>query len=542
MKLQERGQERRCISLNVFSGKCRRKSLDRREFGFISSQKLYLNTPYHEIEPILKKCQICVLEIGEVLLSPDQNNSFVYLIKSGKFIVKVTDREEEEGFPISAGEFIGELSVLDDQMVSAHVAATERSEILKLHKDLFYQHLRSLPNISRNIIRVQSQRLRLQNELTVKNQQHILLANAMDVSNVAYWSWNMQTDTTYSNDIFLGMLGYSRGELENTRQAWLSLVNKEDTKHFFCDGYRSVYENSNSHTIEFRMMHRNGFWVWIESTAKVVNWSPSGTPLRMSGVHKDISEKKNALLQLQKAKDEAVIANEAKSNFIADLSHELRTPLNAIIGYSQLLQMDSVLTKNHKEDAGEILKAGLHLLEFINDILDLSHLERGSSDVQLSSIAISPIVNDCLSLILPRAKERQIRIEHDTFLFKNIYAMASEKELKQILLNLLSNAVKYNKDSGEISITSKVVSKKRIRLIIKDTGIGLTEKQVERLFVPFERLGREKSTIEGTGIGLSITKRLVEALGGNIGVVSKENEGSSFWVELDSSIPQFNLH
>jgi PAS domain S-box-containing protein len=258
-------------------------------------------------------------------------------------------------------------------------------------------------------------------------------------------------------------------------------------------------------------MHRAGRWVRV--------WG-----------FRDITVEAQALRQLELARDEAERANLAKSEFLNQMSHELRTPLNAILGFSQLLQYDPDLPETLQEDVQEILKAGHHLLGLINEILDLARIESGRVKVQLESVDLQEVLADCLGLIAPQAQARGLRVESAGL--PELQLCADPKRLKQVLLNLLSNAVKYNREQGRIRLTAHQHPVGRLRLSISDDGPGIPADRLDELFQPFNRLGAESSEVEGTGIGLTITRQLTELMHGSVGVISPEGEGATFWIEL----------
>ncbi len=234
-------------------------------------------------------------------------------------------------------------------------------------------------------------------------------------------------------------------------------------------------------------------------------------------------------LALVVAKDEAERASRAKSEFLSRMSHELRTPLNAILGFGQLLELH-IRDAEQVDNVQEILHAGQHLLELINEVLDLARIESGRLSISQEPIALRTLIVDCLALIRVQAEARGIRINQaergcDT------QVLADSTRLKQVLLNLLSNAVKYNRDQGELSVVCIDLGD-NVQIRVSDTGVGLSPEQRSRLFVAFERLGADRSAIEGTGIGLALSKRLVELMQGEIGVESSPGAGSTFWINL----------
>ena len=235
---------------------------------------------------------------------------------------------------------------------------------------------------------------------------------------------------------------------------------------------------------------------------------------------------------LQVATERAEKANQAKSEFLSRMSHDLRTPMNAILGYGQILELDKGLVPDCKDMVQEILKAGTHLLELINDVLDLARIESGHLNVVYQEVDCHLLVVEAMQLINPLAVQRNISLHYEPGLDETAFIHVDPKRLKEVLLNLLSNAIKYNHEDGVVMIKSMKSSDNYYRIEVSDNGEGLSEEQMQRLFQPFERLGAENSTIEGSGIGLVICKRILAAMGGSIGVESSVGEGCTFWIEV----------
>lgn len=238
--------------------------------------------------------------------------------------------------------------------------------------------------------------------------------------------------------------------------------------------------------------------------------------------------------EYHQAKNEADKANQAKSQFIYSMSHELRSPLNAILGFSQLLELDEEDEKKRK-NIKEILTAGYHLLELINQLLDLSKIESGTVDLSIKEHSLNIILNDALAMISPFADKHSIQIDNKVIALPDRSINVDEMRFKQILLNILSNAIKYNRENGKVTIDCSSKDKSMLCLSITDRGAGLSPEQINKLFKPFERLGAENSYIEGTGLGLMISKDLVELMGGNITVESEIGNGSSFIIHVPLS-------
>jgi signal transduction histidine kinase/ActR/RegA family two-component response regulator len=251
----------------------------------------------------------------------------------------------------------------------------------------------------------------------------------------------------------------------------------------------------------------------------------------------DNSVRKRLDSELNEALAAAEKANRAKSDFLSSMSHELRTPLNAILGFAQLLESGAPSpTPTQKRNIEQILKAGWYLLELINEILDLALIESGKLTMSNEPVSLAQVIVECRAMIEPQARQRGIGMTFPKFETPR-FVSADRTRVKQVLINILFNAIKYNRPQGSVAMECTLVPPQSIRICVRDTGVGLAPEQLAQLFQPFNRLGQESGVEEGTGIGLVVTKRLVELMGGRIGAESTVNVGSVFWIEFELAAP-----
>ncbi|MGV7222632.1 MAG: ATP-binding protein [Nitrospinales bacterium] len=307
----------------------------------------------------------------------------------------------------------------------------------------------------------------------------------------------------------------------------------EEARKILLDGLDRVVSTGDTTQVECNVFDTKGKSIWFLSNISVQRRNEAGEVVSITVASQDVTEQVLNREALAKSKEIAEKANKAKSEFLSRMSHEFRTPLNAILGFSQLMSMDQKsLNVEQLENIESISSSGKHLMRLINDILDLAQVESGKSRVSIVPVSIVEILDDLVLLARPMANDNGINLTFNKKEGLNLSIMADKTRLKQVILNLISNAIKYNKPNGCVDINLNKTSDRMLRISVTDTGLGIAEDQQEGLFEPFNRLGAEKTNTEGTGIGLSITKFLIELMNGNIGFTSILGKGSSFYIEL----------
>lgn len=305
----------------------------------------------------------------------------------------------------------------------------------------------------------------------------------------------------------------------------------EEWVRFFISEFMGLLDSGNTHHAEVTDTRADGSVFEVRLISRIVGGYEDSWE-RVITVCEDITERKQSELDLVAAKADAENANQAKSQFLSRMSHELRTPLNAIMGFSQLFESSDRLGLEEQMNASKIFQAGAHLLSLVDEILDLSRIETGEFELSLAPVSLREMITESVDWVEKLGQAQQLTIEFEPEEFRDRYATADALRLKQVLLNLLSNAVKYNRAGGRVRIHCEPTVNQHIRIGIGDTGMGIPEALMGDLFKPFNRLGAESSDIEGTGIGLVITQKLVTMMAGRLQVDSIVGEGSTFWVEL----------
>jgi PAS domain S-box-containing protein len=285
-------------------------------------------------------------------------------------------------------------------------------------------------------------------------------------------------------------------------------------------------------TLRFRAQRADGTWVTIESHAQVITGA-DGTHDGVVMISRDVSDQIALEHALRRAKDQAEQASNAKSEFLSRVSHELRTPLNAMLGFAQLLELEE-LGDPCAEYVDQISRAGEHLLALINEVLDIARIESNNVHLRMAAVPAIDAVHEVLDLAAPLAARAEVTLHGPVHHDDELLVHADRQRLLQVLLNLVSNAIKYNHRGGRVDVTVGC-RRDAVQLTVTDTGPGLAADQIERLFVPFDRLGLEHSGIEGTGVGLALSRGLTELMGGSLSVTSQLGRGSSFRVDLPRS-------
>ncbi len=358
---------------------------------------------------------------------------------------------------------------------------------------------------------------------------------ALDGAGDGVWDYDEDSRSAYFSPRWKEMLGYAEHELGTSLNEWLDRIHPDDVARVrqAIEGYRAG--TLAQYRTEHRLRHRDGRWIWVLDRGKIVERHADGRPRRVVGTHTDISLLK-AAEQALLDKQAAELASRAKSEFLSRMSHEIRTPLNAVIGFSQLLRLqpDSPPGKV-AEYAGHVLRASEHLLALVNEVLDLQRVEDGRVPLNVEPVELAPLVQDTLELVRPIAQQRRVAL--DSRVGPGRWLAADAHGLRQVLVNVISNAVKYNRPGGWVCVTLLEGAPGRCVIGVEDTGVGLSNGQLARLFQPFERLGHETSGIEGTGLGLVIARGLTEQMGGSLTLSSVPEAGTLARIELPEAQP-----
>lgn len=402
----------------------------------------------------------------------------------------------------------------------------QQNKFISLHAD--FHEYRGKVYISGSLEDVSSYRSAVKqiNEFNRQTQ------NIVETLNLIVWQWDVgHTTVTISNSFWscIGQQG-QKGMQElpvNELLFYIEPADKECVSSLFTDellGDNSEYE--------FKIKHAEGHYLWWKCSFTEF-MTTEGALKNRSGYFIDISKEKMVQATMAHAQQMAEQANKAKSDFLSQMSHELRTPLNAILGFSQILCMDDEdIGETQRNYILEIEKAGKHLLMLIDEILDLSKIEAGHIRMLPDYFSLTPLIKECESTVQASLAKYQVQLHIDYYSIPDACIYADKTRTKQILINLLTNAIKYNHVGGNVWLIVRLSQQHTMNIMVKDDGQGIPQDKQAELFQPFNRLGRDFSEIEGTGIGLMLTKKLVELMNGSLHLSSKEGKGSAFWFDL----------
>lgn len=338
-------------------------------------------------------------------------------------------------------------------------------------------------------------------------------------------SWNKGAEKLY---------GYTKDMVKGKH---ISIIVPDEDKNELGDIFEKINSGKPIENFETRRLHKDGSIIEVSMNVSPIK-NDLGEVIGASKIARDITRIHNIQKDLIRSKDEAEKANLAKSEFLSRMSHELRTPMNAILGFTQLLEMnaDSKLSDIEKRNLGLVSSAGKHLLELINEVLDLSSIESGNIKLSIDTVDMAPIVDNVISFSKSLAGEKGISLEYQKIPDDCCFIEADPLRFKQVVLNLVSNAIKYNKPNGSVIVSFEIIDNSMRRLGIRDTGHGIPEDKKDKLFKPFERFDVDAELIEGVGIGLTISKQLIELMNGTVGFETKEGEGSYFYIDIPVSV------
>ncbi len=353
---------------------------------------------------------------------------------------------------------------------------------------------------------------------------------SQQIANIATWEWDVEQDNMFWSARAAEAFGHPGSVTETSSERFYRNIIDEDKVRVRATIDEAVSTRGECNT-EFRVLLSSGEIRWLQIMAHSSNDTENST--KLLGVVQDITDRKRAQLELINAKDVSEKANRAKSEFLTSMSHEVRTPLNSILGFAQLLEMDVPEDRQSLlNTVAEIRGAGQELLTLINNVLDISKLETGSQQFNMQSVHLNDVILDAIAMLENQLQQKQLHMLFDSEAYDDIYVFADFDRLYQVMINLVSNAIKYNDTDGQVRITVKTDDNGMVDIDVSDTGAGIPEDKHDRVFQPFGILNEHVEETEGTGIGLAISKKIIDSMNGTIRFSSEPGSGTTFTVSL----------